>query len=266
MNTLPALHNGEQQVFFQAGGEWCYLWTPPTFRIDRPAAVLIHHHGATGYVREGAADWLEEDYKAHYLRIIMAASGCAVAGSHACGDHWGNACAVAANAALFRTLVASPHVDASRIGLMGGGLGGALIWNSVLGPLAGQVKAVAVLQAVASLESIVRAHQFKAPCIEAYGLPEETPDDAAMAVLARHDPLPRLQALAPGTALPRTAIYHGAVDDSVEPDTNAVPLADALRRAGAQVELEIFAGVEHAVYEMGKPIEERLRAFFGSAL
>jgi hypothetical protein len=26
------LRDGEQKIFFKAGGEWCYLWTPKTFR------------------------------------------------------------------------------------------------------------------------------------------------------------------------------------------------------------------------------------------
>ncbi|MFQ6053589.1 MAG: alpha/beta hydrolase family protein, partial [Candidatus Bathyarchaeia archaeon] len=234
MTVIPPLGDGEQRVFFQAGGEWCYLWTPETFRRGEPVPVVIHHHGARGYVREGAADWLEEEHKVAYLKAVMAGCGCAVAGSHACGDHWGNAEAVAANGALFQALLDSPHVDTGRIGLVGGGLGGVLVWNSVLGPLSGRVRAVAVMQAVASLEAVIREHKFKAPCLRAYGLPEDTPDDEAVARLAPHDPLSRLGQLPPGTPLPRTAIYHGAEDANIPPETNAIPLAEALRRAGGE--------------------------------
>jgi acetyl esterase/lipase len=149
---------------------------------------------------------------------------------------------------------------------MGGGLGGALIWNSVLGPLAGKTRAVVVMQAVANLSAVIREQKFKAPCLKAYGLPEDTPDEEAITMILPHDPMPRLQNLEPGTPLPRTAVYHGSRDANIPAATSAVPLAEALGRAGADVELELFPDVEHNVYGMGKPIEERLRAFFEKAL
>jgi len=266
MTVIPKLEVGEQRVFFKAGGEWCYLWTPGNFRVDEPVPVVIHHHGARGYVKEDTADWLEADFKVAYLKAVMAGGRCAVAGSHACGDHWGNADAVAANAALFKALEESTHIDTARTGLMGGGLGGALIWNSVLGPLAGKIKAVVVMQAVANLSAVIREHKFKAPCIKAYGLPEDTSDDEAVARVLPHDPMPRLRELEPGTSLPRVAIYHGSKDANIPAATNAIPLAEALRRAGAEIELELFPDVEHNVYGMGKPIEERLKAFFAANL
>jgi acetyl esterase/lipase len=196
----------------------------------------------------------------------MAGGVCAIAGSHACGDHWGNPDAVAANAALFEALEESPHVDAGRTGLMGGGLGGALIWNSVLGPFSGKVKVVVVMQAVANLSAVIREGKFKAPCLRGYGLPEDTPDDEAVEKILPFDPMPRLRKLTPGAALPRTAIYHGAVDANIPAETNAIPLSEALKRAGGAVELELFPEVGHNVYAMGKPIEERLKAFFAAHL
>jgi len=266
MSSIPKLHDGEQRVFFQAGGEWCYLWTPETFLKDKQVPAVIHHHGARGYVKDGSADWLDEEGKAAYLRAVMAGCRCVVAGSHACGDHWGDASAVAANRALFEALVECPSMDSARVGLIGGGLGGALVWNSVLGPFAGRVKAVAVMQAVASLEAVIREHRFKAPCLKAYGLPGDMQDDEAIASIAVYDPLPRLQRLAIGTPLPRTAIYHGAQDPNIPPETNAIPLAKALMKAGGNVTLELFPDVGHSVYVMGKPIEERLRSFFATSL
>ncbi|UCH56857.1 MAG: prolyl oligopeptidase family serine peptidase [Candidatus Bathyarchaeota archaeon] len=266
MPVIPALEDGEQKVFFKAGGEWCYLWTPMGFKRDRPIPVVIHHHGARGYVREEVADWLEEERKLAYLRSVMEGGGCAIAGSHACGDHWGNVDAVAANAALFEALEASPQIDTSRTGLMGGGLGGVLVWNSVLGPLAGKIRAVVVMQAVASLEAVIREGKFKAPCFKAYNLFEDMPDEEAIARIAPHDPLPRIQRLAPGTPLPRVAIYHGARDVNIPAASSAIPLAEALRKAGGNVELEVFPDVEHNVYGMGRPIEERLNAFYRSNL
>ena len=266
MASIPKLENGEQKVFFQAGGEWCYLWTPESFRKNEPVSVVIHHHGAGGYVKSNSADWLEEKQKIAYLRAVMAGGGCAVAGSHACGDHWGNPKAVAANGALFSALTTCPHIDREKVGLMGGGLGGALVWNSILGPLSGRVKAVAVLQAVVSLSAVIREHKFKAPCLRGYGLPEDTPDDEAVTRIAVYDPLPKLQRLSAGMPLPRTVICHGAKDANIPPETNAVPLAEALRKAGGDVSLELFPDVGHAVYAMGRPIEERLKSFFASSL
>jgi len=266
MSKIPALSDGEQKVFFKAGGEWCYLWTPESFKFGEAVPVVIHHHGARGYVRDGEADWLDTESKAAYLRAVMAGGGCAVAGSHACGDHWGNPDAVSANAALFEALDASPHIDTCRTGMMGGGLGGALVWNSVLESFAGKVRAVVVMQAVANLTAVIREQKFKPPCLDAYDLPEGTPDQEAIAKIKPHDPMPRLKSLKPGTPLPRTAIYHGSRDENIPAETNAVPLADALRRAGGEVELELFTEVEHNVYAMGKPIEERLKSFFAAHL
>jgi dipeptidyl aminopeptidase/acylaminoacyl peptidase len=265
-DRIPALRDGEQKVFFQAGGEWCYLWTPKTFKQGDHLPVVMHHHGSGGYVRNGECDWLDDEAKAFYLQAVMAGGKCGIAGSHACGDHWGNADAQAANAALFHALISHPAIDSSRIGMMGGGLGGVLIWNSVLGAMAGCIKAVQVMQAKCSLECTVRQQRSKPPLMKGYGLPADLADEEAIEKLRPFDPLPKLQALKPGTPLPRTAIYHGAADEIVRPDCEAVPLADALRRAGANVTLELFPGVGHAVYAIGEPIRERLKSFFASAL
>ena len=263
MTGVPELGDGEQRVFFKAGDEWCYLWTPDSFKADTPTAVVIHHHGNRGYVKEDTADWLEEPRKTGFLEAVMS-NGVAVAGSHACGNHWGNPCSVEANGALLDALEASPHVDPERVGLMGGGLGGLLIWNSVLGPMRGRVKQVAVMQAVSSIESIIRDHKFKDQQLVAYGLPPDMPDDEAVERLAASDPLPRLQKLKKGAPLPRTAIYHGAEDNNVLPDANAVALAEALRAAGAEVELELFPGVGHNTYGMGEEMQKRLKTFFST--
>ena len=256
------LEKGEQKRYFKAGGEWCYIWTPPGFDPGKPAPVLIHHHGARGYIREGESDWLDTPSKASYLRAAMEGSGCVVASSHACGDHWGNPCSVKANAALLKYLEGVEGVDTSSIGFMGGGLGGALIWNSVLGPYAGKVKAVAVMQAVANLSSVVREQKFKGVLLKAYGVPEDTPDDESIERIVIYDPMPRLQGLKEGTSLPRTIIYHGAKDVNIPPDTSAKMLAAALEKACGDVTLELFDEVEHNTYAMGKPMEDRLRSFF----
>lgn len=258
------LMKGEQKKYFKAGGEWCYIWTPPGYDPAKPAPVVIHHHGARGYIRDGESDWLDTSSKAAYLRAVMANSRAVIAGSHACGDHWGNNCAVDANAALLKHLDSVKGLDTSRLGFMGGGLGGALIWNSVLGPYAGRVKQVAVMQAVANLSAVIREQKFKDVCLKAYDLPSNTSDDKAIKKILPYDPMPRLEKLSKNTTLPRTIIYHGAKDENIPVDTNAIPLATALRKAGADVTLELFEGVEHNTYAMGKPMEDRLRSFFSS--
>ena len=255
---------GEQKHYFKAGDEWCYIWTPKGFNPETPAPVVIHHHGARGYVQDGESDWLDTESKAAYLRAVMSESGAVIAGSHACGDHWGNSCAVKANAALLEYLEKVEGLDTTRLGFMGGGLGGALIWNSVLGPFAGKVKQVAVMQAVAHLSACIREQKFKGVCLKAYGVPEDTPDDEAIAKIIDHDPMPRLQRFKKGTRLPKTVIYHGSKDENIPADTNAKPLAEALKNAGADVTLELFEDVEHNTYAMGKPMEDRLRAFFST--
>ncbi len=260
------LEDGEQRIFFRAGGEWCYLWTPHTFSAEGETPVVIHHHGARGYVREGSADWLEEENKISLLRAVMEGGDCAIAGSHACGDHWGNPSAVEADMALFNALSTVPGLDMGRVGLMGGGLGGALIWNMVIGPLSGRVKAVAVMQAVASLEAVIMGRRFKAPCLRAYGLPEETSDGEAIERIRPYDPLSRLRRLTPPAPMPRTAIYHGARDHNIPPEDHAIPLWNALKGLGGEAALELFPEVEHNVYTLGKPLEDRLRGFFRSSL
>jgi len=258
------LMKGEQKKYFKAGGEWCYIWTPPGYDPAKPAPVVIHHHGARGYIRDGESDWLDTSSKAAYLRAVMANSRAVIAGSHACGDHWGNNFAVDANAALLKHLDSVKGLDTSRLGFMGGGLGGALIWNSVLGPYAGRVKQVVVMQAVANLSAVIREQKFKDVCLKAYDLPSNTSDDKAIKKILPYDPMPRLEKLSKNTTLPRTIIYHGAKDENIPADTNAIPLATALRKAGADVTLELFEGVEHNTYAMGKPMEDRLRSFFSS--
>ncbi len=46
MTAIPPLKDGEQKVFFKAGGEWCYLWTPEGYENGKPVPVVIHNHGA----------------------------------------------------------------------------------------------------------------------------------------------------------------------------------------------------------------------------
>jgi acetyl esterase/lipase len=235
---------------------------PPGFAEDDPVPIVIHHHGAGGYVRDGEADWLDTEFKEDYLKAVMEGGRCVIAGSHACGDHWGNPCAVEANFSLLRVLDNLKGIETDRLGLMGGGLGGALVWNSVLGPMEGRVKMVAVMQAVANLTAVIREQKFKAPCLRAYDLPEDTPDKEAIVYITPHDPMEQLRVQPENIPLPRTTIYHGAVDENIPPETNAKPLAKELEKRGAKVDLNLFEGIGHNVYGMGEPIEEKLKEFF----
>ncbi|MBS7630853.1 prolyl oligopeptidase family serine peptidase [Candidatus Bathyarchaeota archaeon] len=263
---LPKLSDGENKLFFKTGGEWCYIWTPPKFKKQGKIPVIIHHHGARGYVREGEADWLDDPLKKSYLKAVMDGVGCAIVGSHAGGDHWGNQKSVESNYALFKALIESPSIDPGRVGLIGGGSRRALVWNSIAGPMANRIKAVAVIQAVSSLEAIIREQKFRKALLDAFGLPEETSDEDAIKTIKPYDPLPKLQRLKKGSKLPKTAIFHGAEDENIPARTHAIPLAEALRKAAGDVTLEVFPGVGHAVYAMGEPIKKRLRDFFASSL
>lgn len=260
--SLNDLRNGEQKVFFKAGDQWCYLWTAPSFNLHKKIPVVIHHHGAGGYVKNKRADWLMTESKSALLKAVMEGGACAIAGSHACGAHWGNTCAVNANVALLRVLDKCPGFDTNRLGLIGGGLGGALVWNSVLGPFEDRVKLVAVLQGVANLEAVIKEHRFKEACLKAHGIRKKTPDDEVIVKIQQHDPMQKLKSLKKGTRLPKTAIYHGAKDTNIPPATHAILLADSLKMAGGKVDLEIFDEMEHNVYEMGRSMEKKLRDFF----
>ena len=194
-SSIPQLKDGEQTVYFQAGGEWCFLKTPASYQAEGAGTpCVIQCHGHHGYVKDGEADWLTEDFKLSFVNSLID-SGIAVASTNATGNHWGRPSAVAANGALFDSLVEGSNVDASRMGLWGGGLGGALLWNSVTGPLLGRLRAVCLQQATISYDSVIRNHKFKSFLLEAYGLPADTPDDLAVAALAFNDPVTRTRSV-----------------------------------------------------------------------
>jgi acetyl esterase/lipase len=134
----------------------------------------------------------------------------------------------------------------------------------VLGPFAGKVKQVAVMQAVVNLSAVIREQKFKGVCLKAYGVPEDTKDEDAIAKIFDNDPMPRLQKIENKTQLPRTIIYHGSKDENIPAATSAIPLAEALKNAGANVKLELFEDVQHNTYAMGKLMEDRLRNFFST--
>ena len=118
-NSIPQLGDGEQTVYFQAGDEWCFLKTPKTYKASNGAVpCVIQCHGHHGYVKDGEADWLTEDFKLSFVNSLID-TGIAVASTNATGNHWGRPNAVAANAALFDALLEGANLDSNRMGLWG---------------------------------------------------------------------------------------------------------------------------------------------------
>ncbi|MCH8110291.1 MAG: prolyl oligopeptidase family serine peptidase, partial [Chloroflexi bacterium] len=258
-------------VFFQAGGEWCFLRTPPGYRASpaqgNAVPCVIHCHGNRGYVRDGEAEWLDDENRSVFLRTLVDA-GIAVSGSHATGNHWGTPSAVAANAALYDALVGETNVDSARMGLMGGGLGGALVWNSATGPLAGKIRAAVLQQAVLSHDSIVRNHKFKDQLLEAYGIPADAPDDLAISSLAYNDPLNRTRLLASqngaktAALLPEVLFVHGDMDENILFKENPIPLSKELDAIGGAYSFQTYQGVGHATYDLGERAAKDITDFF----
>ena len=268
-SPIPQLKDGEQTVYFQAGGEWCFLRTPKSYKASGEAIpCIIQCHGHHGYVKNGEADWLTEDFKLAFVNSLID-TGVAVASTHATGNHWGRPNAVAANAALFDALLEGSNVDRERMGLWGGGLGGALLWNSVTGPLLGHLRAVVLQQATISYESVIRNHKFKANLLEAYGLPADTPDDLAVSALSFNDPVNRTRLLveqkgrALASALPEVLFIHGDEDENMLYQENPVRLSHLLSPLGARFSFHTFKGVGHATYQLGDTAAKVLTGYFG---
>ncbi|MBM3925120.1 MAG: hypothetical protein FJ320_03915 [SAR202 cluster bacterium] len=265
---LPKLKDAAQTVFFQAGGEWCFLRTPASFKASgAPTPCVIQCHGNTGYVKDGEADWLKDEGKTTFINRLTEA-GIAVASTHATGNHWGRPNAVAANAALHTAITQNANIDRARIGIWGGGLGGALVWNSVTGPLLGKVKAAALQQATLSYESVIRQHKFKGHLLEAYGIPADTPDDAAFATLSFNDPVTRTRLLEDkmgkslASQLPEVIFIHGDLDENMLYQENPVRLSHALSPVGARFTFHTFKGVGHATYALGDTAAQVVSGFF----
>jgi dipeptidyl aminopeptidase/acylaminoacyl peptidase len=269
--SLQRLTKGQQTVYFQAGGEWCYLHTPPAYApstASGPAvACVIQCHGNRGYVRQGAADWLDDPPKRLFVDALINA-GIAVAGSHGTGNHWGRPSAVAAYGMLAEALIAQAHIDPQRLGLWGGGLGGAAVWNTATGPLAGRLRAAVLQQAVISYESVIRHHKFKDQLLEAYGIPSNTPDALAVATLTYNDPLHRTRLLiaergaAAARLLPEVLFVHGDADENLLYRENPLALSEVLKGCGAPCTFATFPGIGHATYDLGEAAARPIAEFF----
>ncbi len=245
-SSIPQLQDGAQTVFFKAGGEWCFLRTPESYAVlGTPVPCVIQCHGNSGYVRRGeyvlsATDTLDEEGKSIFIRTLVD-SGIAVAGSHAAGSAWGRPDAVAAYATLFEALVKEANVDPEHMGMLGGGLGGSALWSTVTGPLLGRVRAVGLQQATLSFESVIRNHKFKGDMLGAWGIPEDSEDDVAVASLANNDPLNRTRLLIAergaaevARSLPEVRFFHGDQDENMLYQENPVALSEVLQGCGAR--------------------------------
>ena len=277
-DNLLRLDDGAQTFFFQAGSEWCFFRTPASYLASGPpVACVIQCHGNSGFVTENeyaisTSDALDDEGLSVTIRTLVDA-GFAVAGSHAKGSAWGRPDAVAACAALFDTLVEQTNVDANRIGMLGGGLGGSALWNAVTGPLLGRVRAAGLQQATLSFESVIRNHSFKDALLGAWGIPSDTDDDVAVASLAGNDPLTRTRALIAlrgaeeaRALLPDVRFFHGDQDENMLFDENPMALAAILESCGARHSFQTYEGVGHATYAMGEPVARDIAEFFQSAL
>ena len=145
------------------------------------------------------------------------------------------------------------------MGLWGGGLGGALLWNSVTGPLLGRLKAICLQQATISYESVIRHGKFKSFLLEAYGLPADTPDDLAVAALSFNDPVTRTRLLigeegrALASELPRGALHpRRRGRKHALPRKTPVRLSGVLGPLGAKYSFKTYEGVGHATYQLGE--------------
>jgi hypothetical protein len=276
-NTIPQLKDGAQTVFFKAGGEWCYLRTPSAYKGNgEPIPCVIQCHGNSGYVTDNdyaisTTDTPDEEGKSIFIRTLVD-SGMAVAGSHASGSAWGRPDAVSAYATLFEALVKEVNVDQTRMGMLGGGLGGSALWSAVTGPLLGRVRAVGLQQATLSFESVIRDHKFKEDMLGAWGIPEDTEDDVAVASLANNDPLNRTRLLIAergaaevAKSLPEVRFFHGDQDENMLYQENPVALSKVLRECGARFSFKTYEGVGHATYAMGEPVARDIASYFKQA-
>jgi hypothetical protein len=277
--SLPPLSDGEQMVYFQAGGQWCYLRTPKNYKADRDSGravpCVIRCRGIADYVfvregtyqRFGSVEWENQAVRRTEIDELVE-SGMVVAGSELTGDHWGRPAAVAANCALLNSLIDKVNIDPNQVGLMtGGGMGGTVVWNSAIGPLAGRVRAVVFIQGVVSLPSMMH-HRLWPNLLEAYGLPADTPDDVAVACLEANNPITQTQLLlkAKGKtyakSLPIALFLHGEKDPDVPYEENPVALSNLLKQYGIDFNLRTYWGRGHDLHTLGRPLAQEIREHF----
>ena len=272
--VLPRLEDGEQLAFFECGGSWSYLRTPTAFISSpsrgRPIPLLIRCRGLGGFVRMDEADWqVKPEQKIVVDELVR--RGYAVAGSDLSGDHWGRPAGVAENASLHNLLTEHANVDPWRIGMFtGAGMGGLALWNSVIGPLHGKIKAAVLIQAVVSLPAMFPARRIN--IMSAYGIAINIEDTIAIASLALNDPIGQTRSLLSSQdptfakGLPKTLCLHGDKDKQVDYRKNALALTLLLREHGVNSSLETFDGRGHELHTLGEQVAKIISNFFDASL
>ena len=160
--------------------------------------------------------------------------------------------------ALAEVLPAAANIDAANLGIWGGGLGGALVWNAATGPLLGKLRAAAMQQATLNYDHVIRDHQFKDQLLVAYGIPPDADDDLASATLRFCCPLARTRLLAAeqgravGRLLPEAFFFHGDEDDHMWYEPNPVALKEAIDAAGGTATLWTCQGVGHSTVRLAR--------------
>ena len=272
--ALPQLKDGKQLAFFKCGGSWSYIRTPIGFSSSpsqgKPVPLLIRCRGFGGYVRKGEADWQEKPEQ-KIVVDAMIQCGYAVAGSDLTGDHWGRPASVAALVSLYNQLAEYGNLDASRVGMFtGAGMGGMALWNSVIGPLHGKIKAVALIQAIVSMSGMFPSRRTNIK--NAYGIAENTDDVPALSSLAPNDPIIQTRIFLSGRdasfakGFPKTLFLHGDKDEQVDYHENAVTMTNLLKEHGVDCTIETFYGRGHELHTMGNQVAKVMSNFFNASI
>jgi len=266
------LDDGEQLAYFESGGSWCYIRTPESYKAARGKAVplIIRCRGYGGFVRMGYTEWMERSGSKMTVDALVE-RGFAVAGSDLSGDHWGRPAGVAANVSLYNFLTENTNVDAARVGMFtGAGMGGTVLWNSVIGPLHGKVKSVVMMQAIVSLAGMFPA--WRRNVMEAYSISLNTEDAVAIASLAQNDPLIQTQNLlatkgaAFARGLPEVYWLHGEKDKPVSYEANAVAMTRLLKKHGVACTLKGYKDKGHDLHLMPEEMTRLIAGFFVKTL
>ena len=210
---------------------------------DKPLPVIVHVHGG-GWRRGSRRETLPALGTDFYGRL--AAQGCAVAAVdyRLSGEARFPAPLDDVRAAVgwVRDHAASHRLDAGRVFLWGDSSGGHL---ALLAGLTG-----AKVAGVVAWFPVTDLAGLPADVAEAGGTPDPGPDSREAQLLGE----PALAA--PGLAqqaspvthasagAPPILLMHGTADDMV-PAAQSIRLAEALRAAGAEVELELVPGATH---------------------
>jgi acetyl esterase/lipase len=154
---------------------------------------------------------------------------------------------VRAAAGWVRDHAASYGLDAERVFLWGDSAGGHL---ALLAALTGSALTGSAVQAAVAWFPVTDLAGLPADVADAGGVPDPGPDSREARLLgAPASSVPDLARQASPVTharadAPPILLLHGTVDDLV-PAAQSVRLAEALRRAGARVELELVPGASH---------------------